>query len=798
MAKTSQLPVLPPENVDGTETLPVLKGGAMWRTLASAFFEKLAQPFITLMATQAATATAATASFTNAMDRNRAGATTLVSLFGSGQNTAAGLFTSIARGWLCGTDFPPGFIDMIRAALTAPTDAAYYTVGIYERLPTASLNAVPGSAGDLLVSSATITAAEFTAQGGFVIPRCMGVAGRYYIPFVNGFDAAGAPRAFGSGYYAGGAGAQWQLGWRKVSGAAWGNHNATRYISLGLARSDQLDAVKLAAQVRSARLSQMTSNYRAMIIRNEAALKNDCLFDPIGAGLIYRPSGDSLTWQSIGAPVRTSYDVTLKLSPGMVDSANLGKNGDTAGQILARVLADNAAFPARAAGMNICEASTNDEQTVAYDVTRANVDALIASFTGAWVFATGGSLANGVEDKQRRLFRELRAIHGAKIWDWETIWRQHLPSNTEDGLTFDGLHFASQGATFKGYEDTRLLRASYGGAPYVHEEVLPLRENDAAGTVLSNGLILGTVANCIRSAGDNSDGAVAIGKTGAITRGSGKITQGSREIIVKASNFRGGHEGRKTFLMAQDTGDTNPRYEVEFLGMDDGRQNPRLVPVDAANAILYPRIPNTTKLTLFIAMRVMPGGCSGSFDTATLLQTNSGLSSVRLFLKNTSGTSLAGSAVVRPAPDPYRSNGFFLSVDTDLGFAHFGFNEDITTVAIPADGIPISLALLTQLFMSTLAPLKGIALRRYMLITGTAFDISLTPTGAAKRALFYDPATGLPRNTGGSAIDGVTAAIDLYGREYDWLMGINRGSLGNLLPARWWGLERAGIREPIT
>jgi hypothetical protein len=46
MAKTSQLPVLATSNVDGTETLPVLKAGAMVRTPAQPLIEKLAKPYV--------------------------------------------------------------------------------------------------------------------------------------------------------------------------------------------------------------------------------------------------------------------------------------------------------------------------------------------------------------------------------------------------------------------------------------------------------------------------------------------------------------------------------------------------------------------------------------------------------------------------------------------------------------------------------------------------------------------------------------------------------------------------------
>lgn len=68
MAKISGLPALAIEDVDGNETIPLVKGTSMFRTLAKAFIEKLATPFIVRAEAAAATA-AATVSLPGAFCR---------------------------------------------------------------------------------------------------------------------------------------------------------------------------------------------------------------------------------------------------------------------------------------------------------------------------------------------------------------------------------------------------------------------------------------------------------------------------------------------------------------------------------------------------------------------------------------------------------------------------------------------------------------------------------------------------------------------------------------------------------
>lgn len=72
MAKTSQLPLLPDDNVDGSETLPLIKDGIMARILALPLVQRLAKPFVDAAAASAATA-ASVVQAPSAMGRPRIG-----------------------------------------------------------------------------------------------------------------------------------------------------------------------------------------------------------------------------------------------------------------------------------------------------------------------------------------------------------------------------------------------------------------------------------------------------------------------------------------------------------------------------------------------------------------------------------------------------------------------------------------------------------------------------------------------------------------------------------------------------
>jgi hypothetical protein len=723
----------------------------------------------------------------------RSGTSTLALLAGSTLISVGSNVTGFARAFLCGTDFPSGSnIDAVRLYGEAPV----MVVTVFERAPDApSLNAVPGSSGDVIVATSTITSAAYRAAGYCApVPRYPGKPGFYYIPAVETFAADGVTRAAAEMRYSTASdGPQWQEGWIRSGSSAWSNYTNTRYLAVGLVTSPAtVDVGAVTVQARATRVSDQTADYRAMVLRNLEALRNDCAFDPLGTGLTYRLSGDSLAQQTSGSPLRTSTTVLTALAAG-VTASNIGFGGDTTGQILTRINNDNIANPSRAAGTNISNGSNNDENALAYSVTRANCDSIIATFTGQWAFAVGGS-EPGPSPKQQRLFEELRAVHGARIYDWETIWRQNENLAADARLTGDGTHPNTLGTTLLGYEQTRLFRAMNGGAPYVHEEVLPLRVRDAAGTSISSGLVLGTVTQAYRSGGDNSDAAVAIAPaTGAITRGAGEISPailGSREIIVRAQNYRGGHEGRKTLLLAQDTGDTLPRYDVEFLGTSDYQIVP-LRPVDSAASGTTAVLADTTRISFVMFMRVTRGLSGALAGPSNEIVDAATRFSPRARFRDTANVGLGGLPVWALPADPFAMNAYFVSIDKVAGVMTIATNETSQSIAIASNSVPVRMSGFRHLFASTGSPWAGCAMRRLMVFTGHAFDF----TDAAKRELFYDPETFLPIDTGGATIDGQTAIIDIYGREFDWNRGINRGSLGNLLPARWNGLANMAVRE---
>lgn len=801
MPKITDIPLAGP--LTGAELMLVVQDDETALTTLGDLVEAVAQPFVDevsgaadLAQEAAAGAVASIAGSPRLSQSLRRNNVRLAGVAGKVAYNTSSNFTSVARGHLAGTDFASAsFIDGVRYAGNGfDTGVLFYRALVFERAPdAANLNAAPGAVGDVLVASGACTRTQYQlARSCVPVDRYQSRAGFYYFAVLETYAADGVTRAAMAVQYTQGSdGPQWQEGFVKIGAAGWTNHNTTRYISVGLVTAAATENVAARFDTITAQnLHEQTARYRQMVIRNQDALRNDCAFDPIGTGLVFRLSGDSLAMQTSGTPARTSTQVVAALSPG-VTAVNIGVNGHTSAQILAALGTNNTANPTYAAATNISNASNNDENVATYATTRANVDAIIATFTGQWLFGTGSGEALWNTPKQRRLFQELRAIHGARIIDWDNYWRQNEANATDARMTGDGVHFNSFGTTVVGYDQTRWFRAMNGGAPYVHEEVLPLRESDSAGTVISTGLVLGTVTTSFRTAGDNSDDAIAINPaTAAITRGAGVITGGSREIIQKAVNFRGGHENRKTFLMAQNAGDTMPRTDIEFLGAPVLLQCPYLVPVDAANTTNFAVLANTTKISFVFFMRVTSGLSGGILGSAGLLTTNTAIQP-RIIARNTSNTVIGGGQLWPIAPDPFALNAYFGSIDTEAGIATLSTNEDSVSVAITADSIPVDLASFIYLFGSNGEPLRGCAMRRIMIFRGHAFNW----TDAAKRALFYDPLTNLPINTGGSTVDGQTAIIDIYGRLFDWSQGINRGSLGNLLPVRFNGVERMGMRE---
>lgn len=121
MAKISLLPLLPDADVDGTETLPVIHGGAMRRILASPFIQKLAQPYIAL-----AQAWASSATPPDPADPASKSAKTIATEARADMAAIAGVITRVRKmpGWLF------GIRDLKKRLLLGVTDAGAVMVRI--------------------------------------------------------------------------------------------------------------------------------------------------------------------------------------------------------------------------------------------------------------------------------------------------------------------------------------------------------------------------------------------------------------------------------------------------------------------------------------------------------------------------------------------------------------------------------------------------------------------------------------------------------------------------------------------
>lgn len=718
----------------------------------------------------------------------------LVGLYGGSSFSEAANLNGMSRAYDCGTDFDADFIDGVRALVT-PTNAVIMSAKVYERLSTsADLNSAPGATDDVLVSSGSVTKDDFEALGKIVpVKRYKAVDGRVYLAVLEAYEADGTTRVAIRYNFSTVADLDQRFkGFQRIGASGYTNFTSTRSLSVGFVTANLIDIENELELVQTDFINRQENAYRQMIRSNDAEVRGNSFMDPIGSGVSVRFGGDSLCSQTTGSPARVSSAVVDLLLDGAT-VINVGVGGQTAAQINATLSARDSA---EWGWSNFINASTNDEASADYDGLKASIDGIISQFTGEWIFTpairSGGIMSN----KQRRLLRELRSTpgQGARIWDWDWVVKTiedydiDLDVNTGDAdddsqSRFDGLHLSSLGCTKLGLEQTRLIRAMNGGAPYVHEEVLPLRsDDDPTSVVYSDGLILGSAQNVTIVEGYNEDDAIDLNaNTGALGRGAGTLKRGSREIIVRAENEYGSHEARKTFLISRS--DSNPTNEVEFFGAEE--QCPRIPPLGStADGIGSP-----TKMSFFISLRFTKNW-GGNIDPGILI----GLSgqSLRVLARNTSGALIGNSPILPQSDDPFAANGFFISIDTDAGTITYSTNEDSASSSFTGDGIGIRTSNIDKLFMSTGAYLRGVAMRRYMMFAGHAFDF----TDAAIRALFYDPVTRMPKDIGANAtVNGQQAAIDLFGHEGDYVLGNNPGTIGDLLPPTYRGYTKLTVRD---
>ncbi|QDH33977.1 hypothetical protein [Porphyrobacter sp. YT40] len=187
MSRISDLPLAGP--ITGEETLPIVQGGTTKRTSVDGFLQEL-EEVAAEKAVQieglASDISANALTYVRSAQNLRRSVSTLA-LTAGGTNIVIGSnFTAFARGYLCGTDFAAGAnIDGVRFMGDAPV----ITATLIERpANVANLEALPFSAGDVTVATATVTSAAYKAGGFFVpVPRYPARAGFYYLAVIECF-----------------------------------------------------------------------------------------------------------------------------------------------------------------------------------------------------------------------------------------------------------------------------------------------------------------------------------------------------------------------------------------------------------------------------------------------------------------------------------------------------------------------------------------------------------------------------------------------------------------------------------
>jgi lysophospholipase L1-like esterase len=313
---------------------------------------------------------------------------------------------------------------------------------------------------------------------------------------------------------------------------------AAAQVALAEAAKSDAEAAQAAAENAAASLTEALSTidvldqtpFAAMAHENDAALLAQTTLYPITPSDNITTWGDSLTdGTAAGTPDKWT-EVLGDFITGVTVN-NQGVGGETAAQILVRI-------QAAAAGVkddiSTVWMGTNSFSTIsAEDIVDDYADAATAlGHTNYFMFAPHHSTYRGAALRVESL---LRATYGAKAWrpfsvlpkimqgsetNLLSLRRHTLPAD----VTTDGLHPNKNWALAIGQEMGRMVRAISGGAPYVHDDIVGIKDGDAAATAILTTRILGTpISHSIKSG--NPDDVVRISPTtGALTRGAGAVT----------------------------------------------------------------------------------------------------------------------------------------------------------------------------------------------------------------------------------------------------------------------------------
>lgn len=656
-------------------------------------------------------------------------------------------------------------------------------------------NAAPIATHDTLIATITTTPAALGITTGtsnpaqtnnlaLAVPITVKAGFDLMFQFRN-LDGSSAVVNCGIAYIAGTAGSQRRAGFTALTATP------TTFVAINTAR---LPSITLLKNVQKTRLPATDETLRTLsdnkAIETLASMNQRNVQNLYASASLFPTTldtpasywGDSLTNDATSGQPITGYrltEVVDALTVGTVN--NYGINGQTSAQITTRVTAGSGTD---LAGFNRVMQGTNDLASGTPASVLTNYDTCAAAFTNAnylmsspWMTGVQAGRVNGRKIGDIRT--GLLSTYGAKALDSQAFWARYGFNATDQlaarrgavptDLTIDGLHKATAGGLIHGHIHAAALIAQAGGAPFVHDDIVGIKNGDASGTAIITPRILGTGYNFAILAG-NEDGALQINrKTGAITRTASPVLQPYREVFVEGENNRGrGRNGR--IVMVQQLDGTTPNKVVRVRGNGASVLMPRFDFAATAGP----------EATIVLAIR-QTRRASGASNLMTYGGNNSPILDqngwdMRVNWRGAAGASLGSQSLSVESPSLVNFYAFTMKTDTGVMRSRLNLGTPVTAGAVTAANI--DLAGIAYLFSNggDSAPWAGDILM--MAVYGAYYDI----TSDAIIGNWWDNTTRLPKDIGDGTAGGAFAAplIYLRGMAGDHILGKNYGTGGDL------------------
>lgn len=538
------------------------------------------------------------------------------------------------------------------------------------------------------------------------------------------------------------------------------------------ARTDVIESLDTLEKIDEERAQQLLADMNS---RNFASITALCgAFSP-DLGLATN-IGDSLREQAQAAAEdanSVSTAIIDSLTQGIVN--NYGIGGQTASQITDRIVnaggstAANFMTAEERAGVVMVQMGTND---LGGNLTSAQILDFFATaetaITGNHIFlspTSGGQLlANTSSSKARDIAKGLIANYGDNAVDMHQMWSRygadidadftfragHYPAH----LRTDATHANAAGASIQGYEEAALFLAANNIGSYVHDDIVSFTE--VAGSTVHTIRKLGNAGSYKIIAGN--DGSFVLDPiTGQIDRTSQPIKKDYYELFVQGFGRHGG--GRIGRIVAMKSSISNtPNSPIAVAG------NGQSALTRSTNDV----VPTGGEIFIVIRCRFKSGVVGGIIGSnATTLSLNG--DRISFTPRFTSGPTLA---IIPSVEKPYDYQTYFFTVDGPNGIAKGQASEGASASATPTDA-DIDFDRIDALLNSNNAPLKNMDID-FIGIYARSYDTE----DINVRSRFYDPVTGQPKDLSDPTFGGamIEPWVLMFGEEYDWWSGRNRGT----------------------